>query len=136
MKLGIDGAGRDDYAAKHIIGAANSQAEHLYTKTGGSLDDGLELVTYPMTLDYHMRYMPWDDVLSKARSLGYKSHQTSTCGLHVHIPREAFGDTHIEQECAIARLLYFVEKFWTELLRFSRRTESQLNRWAVRYVMK
>ena len=33
----------------------------------------------------------------------------------------------------IARLLYFVEKFWAELLRFSRRTQSQMNRWAARY---
>ena len=29
--------------------------------------------------------------------------------------------------------LYFVEKFWAELLRFSRRTQSQMNRWAARY---
>ena len=41
-----------------------------------------------------------------------------------------------EQELSIARLLYFVEKFWTELLRFSRRTERQINRWAARYGMK
>lgn len=50
--------------------------------------------------------------------------------------REAFGDTLLKQELAIARLLYFVEKFWPELLRFSRRTERQINRWAARYGMK
>lgn len=33
-------------------------------------------------------------------------------------------------------MLYFVEKFWAELLRFSRRTQSQMNRWASRYGMK
>lgn len=136
VELEIDGAGQDDYAARHILGAANASAEHLYIKTDGSLDNGMELVTYPMTLDYHMNYMPWNAILDEARSLGYKSHQTSTCGLHVHISRGTFGDTTIEQECAIARLLYFVEKFWTELLRFSRRTESQINRWAARYGMK
>ena len=56
-----------------------------------------------------------------------------TCGLHVHISRLAFGCTYEQQEAAIARLLYFVEKFWAELLRFSRRTQSQVNRWAARY---
>ena len=56
-----------------------------------------------------------------------------TCGLHVHISRLAFGCTYEQQEAAIARLLYFVEKFWAELLRFSRRTQSQMNRWAARY---
>ena len=29
--------------------------------------------------------------------------------------------------------MFFVEKFWAELLRFSRRTNSQMNRWAARY---
>ena len=53
-----------------------------------------------------------------------------------HISRAAFGETEQEQELSIARLLYFVEKFWTELLRFSRRTERQINRWAARYGMK
>ena len=136
VELEIDGAGRDDYAARHILGAANGLSEHLYIKTDGSLDEGMELVTYPITLDYHMNHMPWNAILDEAKSLGYKSHQTSTCGLHVHISRNAFGDTTIEQECSIARLLYFVEKFWTELLQFSRRTESQINRWAARYGMK
>lgn len=136
VELEIDGAGQDNYAAKHILGVANALSEHLYIKTDGSLDDGMELVTHPMTLDYHMKQMPWNDVLDEARALGYKSHQTTTCGLHVHISRYAFGDMSTEQECAIARLLYFVEKFWTELLRFSRRTEYQVNRWAARYGMK
>ncbi len=136
VELEIDGAGRDEYVARHILGTANALAKHLYIKTDGSLDDGMELVTHPMTLNYHMSHMPWKDVLDEAKALGFKSHQTTTCGLHIHISRNAFGDTNIEQEGAIARLLYFVEKFWTELLRFSRRTERQINRWAARYGMK
>lgn len=136
VELEIDGAGEDEYSAKHILGVANSDTEHLYIKRDGSLDDGLELVTYPMSLAYHEEQMPWDEILDEARSLGYISHKTMTCGLHVHISRDSFGETRLEQECSIARLLYFVEKFWTELLRFSRRTESQANRWAARYGMQ
>ena len=48
----------------------------------------------------------------------------------------AFGCTYETQEECIARLVFFVEKFWPELLRFSRRTNGQLNRWAARYGMK
>jgi len=136
VELEIDEGGKDSYAANHILGVANGMAEHLYIKSDGSLDCGMELVTHPMTLDYHMNYMPWDDVLDEAKHLGYLSHKARTCGLHVHISRNAFGDTELEQECTIARLLYFVEKFWPELLRFSRRTEAQINRWAARYGMK
>ena len=33
-------------------------------------------------------------------------------------------------------MLFFVERFWQELLKFSRRTEGQLARWAARYGIK
>ena len=36
----------------------------------------------------------------------------------------------------IARILYFFEKNWEELLKFSRRTPRQLDRWAARYGYK
>lgn len=136
VELEIDNGGKDHYAANHILNAANGNAEHLYIKSDGSLDCGMELVTHPMTLDYHMNFMPWDDILDEAKHLGYLSHKSQTCGLHIHISRKAFGDSELEQECTIARLLYFIEKFWPELLRFSRRTESQINHWAARYGMK
>lgn len=61
------------------------------------------------------------------------SHRTSTCGLHVHIGREQLGENLQEQENTIANLLFLVEAHWNELLRFSRRTEDSMNRWASRY---
>ena len=136
VELEIDGGGTDRYNAEKLLNIANAEAENLYIKTDGSLDDGLELVTHPMTLEYHLNEMPWAAVLCKAQELDYLSHAAGTCGLHVHISRLAFGCTYEQQEAVIARLLYFVEKFWAELLRFSRRTQSQMNRWAARYGMK
>ena len=47
--------------------------------------------------------------------------------------RSFFGDTHEVQEDAISRIVYFVEKHWNELLKFSRRTEEAVLRWASRY---
>lgn len=67
---------------------------------------------------------------------GYLSHKASTCGLHVHVNRSAFGYTETQQETCIARILYIVEKFWDELLKFSRRTQGQLDQWAARYGYK
>ena len=71
--------------------------------------------------------------MKKAISLGYRSHQTSTCGLHIHVNRSCFGDNRDEQDIIISRILYFVEHHWNELLRFSRRSEYSMNRWAARY---
>ena len=65
--------------------------------------------------------------------MGYLSHQAGTCGLHVHVSRKAFGDSYDAQDSAIARVLFFVECHWRELLRFSRRTQRQMDQWAARY---
>lgn len=80
--------------------------------------------------------MPWPAVLHEAAQLGYYSHQTHTCGLHVHVNRTAFGETRREQDDVIARILFFVENHWNELLRFSRRTQAQMAQWAARYGRK
>ena len=137
VELEIDGAGEDRYSAAQILESANFGGnKRLYIKHDGSLDDGLELVSHPMSLDYHLQEMPWGDILREAARLGYRSHQTSTCGLHVHVSRDAFGCTEQEQDAAIARILFFVEKNWEELLKFSRRTPRQLERWAGRYGYK
>ena len=71
--------------------------------------------------------------MHKAISMGYRSHQTSTCGLHIHVNRSSLGETQDEQELVIGHILLFVELHWNELLKFSRRSEYSMNRWAARY---
>ena len=132
VELEIDGAGKDSDNADEILTVANKDNEHIYIKGDGSLDDGMEIVTHPMSLEYHKNYC-WDDIMKKAIYLGYRSHQTSTCGLHIHVNRSCFGEGREEQDVVIARILYFVEHHWNELLKFSRRSEYSMNRWAARY---
>lgn len=136
VELEIDEGGESDSNARKILEVANAQEELVYIKHDGSLEDGMELVTHPLTLDYHMNHMPWQAVMEKAKQLGYRSHQAKTCGLHVHVNRTAFGDNVAEQEEVIARILYFFEKHWEELLKFSRRTHRQMEQWANRYGYK
>ena len=137
MELEIDEAGESDRKARLVINAANREGnEHIYCKHDGSLEDGFEIVSHPMSLEYHMDVMPWCDVIAKARELHYTSHRANTCGLHIHVSRNAFGGTEAAQDACIARVLYFFEKHWEELLKFSRRTQSQLEQWAARYGYK
>lgn len=133
VELEIDEGGETDSNAQTLLDIANRKEEKIYCKHDGSLDDGFELVSMPLSLTYHLKEMPWGDILRKAVEMGYTSHQAHTCGLHVHVSRDAFGDTEEAQEVAIARILYFFEKHWEELLKFSRRTPRQLERWAARY---
>ena len=136
VELEIDGAGEDNDNAAEILHIANAEQLLAYCKHDGSLDEGFEIVTHPMTLDFHLHNMPWEQIVEEAKKLGYTSHQAGTCGLHVHVNRGAFGSTESSQDAAIARTLFFFEKFWDELLKFSRRTQGQLNQWAARYGYK
>ena len=136
VELEIDGAGESEKNAKTLCDLVNHSDVLIYMKHDGSLDDGMEIVTFPLSLEYHLKKMPWNDLLTKARELGYISHKACTCGLHVHVNRTAFGVSESEQDECIARVLYFFEKHWEELLKFSRRTRSQLDQWAARYGLK
>ncbi len=133
VELEVDKGGKDDENAHTLKSMANYRQEHIYIKSDGSLDDGFEIVSHPMTLDYHMNEMDWESVLHEAVNMGYRSHQTETCGLHIHVNRNAFGENQSEQEEVIAKILFFIEKHWAEMFRFSRRSEYNMNRWSARY---
>lgn len=132
VELEIDGAGKDYEYAERLLDIANTRKEYIYIKSDSSLDDGMEIVSHPMTLEYHKNFC-WEDVMHEAVYLGYRSHQTSTCGLHIHVNRNCFGDNRDEQDEIISRILYFVEHHWNELMKFSRRSEYSMNRWSARY---
>ena len=136
VELEIDGAGESRSNAQELLEIFNEEYPFAYCKHDGSLEDGLEIVTHPLSLEVHLKRAPWKALMAHAVYLGYTSHQAGTCGLHVHVSRRAFGETEREQDRAIARILYFFEKHWEELLKFSRRTQAQLNRWASRYGYK
>ena len=133
VELEIDKGGEDNDNAEVLLNVANRHKEHIYCKHDGSINNGFEMVSHPMSLEYHTNEMNWLDVFNNAVSMEYRSHQTNTCGLHIHVNRSAFGKNIDEQEDVISRIVYFVENHWNELLKFSRRTEETINRWASRY---
>lgn len=71
----------------------NALGERIYLKEDGSLSDGFEIVTHPHSLEEYQENFDWD-ALNSLRRLGFRSWDTSTCGLHVHVSRTAFGFAH------------------------------------------
>jgi hypothetical protein len=136
VELEIDQGGQRYDNAEYLLDVANYNDEHIYIKADGSLTNGLEIVTHPMSLDYHIYKMYWDQLLNKAKQLDYLSHKTTTCGLHIHVNRSTFGKELVQQEEAVSRVLYFIEHHWHEMLKFSRRTPQQMGQWASRYGYK
>lgn len=73
----------------------NAFGDLVYYKTDGSLSGGgVEMVSRPMTLDY-AHEMDWG-VLEELAKQGWRSWDTGSAGIHVHVGRTAFeGDLHL-----------------------------------------
>lgn len=71
----------------------DSLGHAVYLKEDGSLSDGFEIVSHPMTIEEHKKetYQATFDGLSK---MGAVSHNTSTCGLHFHVDKRNMTDAH------------------------------------------
>lgn len=59
-------------------------------KHDGSLNNGFEMVSNPMSHEYFVDVFPWRKVKDLA-DLGMRSASTRTCGLHVHINKKFFS---------------------------------------------
>ena len=68
---------------------------NVWFEEDGSLSHGFEIISNPMGLDTHTEFWQWlnDDSLVK----GLRSHDTSTCGLHIHINKSALTTMQIDK---------------------------------------
>lgn len=78
--------------AKRIIGEMGE--DRVYIKSDGSLSHGIEIVTHPHT--YEEICNLWRDNWTN-RMRGLESHDTTTCGFHVHVSRQNLTPLHIQK---------------------------------------
>ena len=108
------------YKAQKVFGDI-----YVATEEDGSLDYGFELITPPMTYEYHNtindKYINLMDLYSQFGMV-----DTDNCGLHVHINRNYFDDV----DNGILNILTIFDKFWDNIKIFSRRDIERLGRWA------
>lgn len=103
----------------------------IYMKHDGSLgDEGVEIVTHPCSLAYRQYELRWAEIGRICKANGYTSHDAVTCGLHVHVGRAALGKDKTDRYSTAAKLVWLAYRLQNELLKFSRRGEEELNRWA------
>ena len=129
VELEIDGG--DDH--RDVSEDIQALGLPVYCKHDGSLDDeGVECVTHPCTLAYHENVFDWGALVDTALRHDYLSHNTSTCGLHVHVNRRCMGDTRAERNRTAGNLVLLCQPLWDKLVTFSRRTADKLDDWAKR----
>lgn len=96
-----------------------------YLKHDGSLNNGFEMVTHPMTIDYINKYFNFDG-LKRLADLGMRSASTSTCGLHVHINKGYFNN-RATSLYRFMSLFYRNEAQWKRIAGRSRSSYAQWN---------
>lgn len=135
IELEMDAArGGDPRAAAHRIKSRFGD-EWLYFKRDSSLDNGVELVTHPISpkvlLSEQGRSM-WSCICAEALAEGMRSHDTETCGLHVHVNRNYFGTSEAVRLVTEYKLATLVDRLFEPLAIFSRRKRARLENWARR----
>jgi hypothetical protein len=95
----------------------------FYCKSDGSIECGFEMVSHPATYGYWTSY--GFDKFHSLRAKGYRSYNTRSCGMHVHVSRKALSTV----ECV--KLLLFFRKYPHFIEFISRRGASnRMDRWA------
>jgi hypothetical protein len=80
--------------AEHVLNTINKRRGDdnvVYLKEDGSISHGFEIVSHPMTLGFAMNHFDWAGI-EGLKGLGYDAWKASSCGLHIHLSREAFVD--------------------------------------------
>jgi len=130
VELEVDNGGDDDHSIlilENILGT-----DYAYYMRDGSLDNGFEIAMMPSTLAYvNKNKQKFTDAFKYLTHLKYRSHDTTTCGLHIHFDRTAFGTRPSVQKLKAAYLALIMERNWGQITNFARRTRRQMNNWAV-----
>jgi hypothetical protein len=88
------GYDREDKASIiHKAVNAGIKGQKVFFESDGSLSHGFEIITQPMSLPAHRQLWQW--LQNRSLTKGMKSHQTTTCGLHVHISRSGLSALQI-----------------------------------------
>lgn len=109
----------------HSSTAEEIERDYFYYKQDGSLNNGFELVTYPLSWNWIKKNKSdIKDVLSYFRDHSCKSHDTTTCGIHIHISRNKISNIQLAKIC---RFFTTNQKF---ILKISQRVKENLDQWS------
>ena len=116
FELELDGE-EAEFTEDKVAAVVSCHMRDVYCKHDGSLDNGIEIVSHPGTLKYHMQKKDdFNRLMAVLSHYGYED-EFHTCGLHVHVNRSFLrGKDH-----AIAKLVCLSDRFYDELMTFARR---------------
>ncbi len=100
-------------------------SKELYFKCDGSLNNGFEIVSHPLTFDYIQNKKDmFSSMLDNLKNNGFRSYNSSTCGMHIHISKDSFSTWHL------FRFMQFFNSNKEFITKISQRELNKLERWA------
>jgi hypothetical protein len=91
MGIELEVEGDQDYAEDLIELSDNEDL--FWLEQDSSLNSGFEIVTHPSTLEFYMTQFPLEQISTYLTDHGFKSHDTKTCGLHIHVGKKLLTNT-------------------------------------------
>jgi hypothetical protein len=82
----------EDTSGNYLEGAqlvSDRLGDFVYLKEDSSLERGFEIVTHPFDFEYYKSSFNFN-FLDDLRALGFRSWDSKTCGLHIHISKSGF----------------------------------------------
>jgi hypothetical protein len=115
---------KENVSGDEFITTINQMPHFTYPVHDGSIEYGFEVVGQPATYNWLLdNKTQWEDILS-LRKKGWRSFETDTCGMHIHLSKNAFHNFHLYK---FIKFFYSHPKF---ILQVSQRERKTLTRWA------
>lgn len=94
VELEVEASDDRNGIAKKIHDLVNPDGQKfMFFERDGSLSNGFEMISQPLSLPRHREL--WSFLKDRSTIRGLKSHNTTTCGLHVHVSREPLSALQI-----------------------------------------
>ena len=115
----------DSIDSRNQCSAETANDETLFfNKEDGSLDYGFEIVSHPFTMDYfNANKDRFHKRIKTALKHGFRSHDVGTCGMHIHVSKDALSNLDI------FKIVHFMYSNVDFIKIISNRTWSQINEW-------
>jgi len=102
----------------------NDISDLFYLKRDSSIDNGFEVVTHPFTFEWHNKQRSvFEELLETLKNNGFRSYNTSTCGIHIHITKSYLSGLDL------AKLQLFFCQNEEFIKTISQRQASKLESW-------
>lgn len=123
IELEVECCQGDTYGIADWLQDFDTSQERFYLKEDGSLSNGFEIVFHPRSLEaWHDFGESLSIMLEGLRARGVKAWDRSSCGLHVHLSRDAF-----KTQSHLARYAMLISRNRAGLVEFARRESGYAN---------